>query len=827
MTIFERLASDVRYALRGLRTKPGFAIAVIATLGLGIGANSAMFGIVDRLLFRPPAYLADADRSHIVYLTRTFRGEARAYSTMQYARYVDLTKSTTSFSHTAAFTSRALAVGTGQESREMQVGVVSASFFRFFDAPPVIGRYFTDEEDRPPEGTAVAVLSHAMWQSRYGARNDVLGQTIHIGPSIFTIVGVAPEGFAGMWTDRPPAAYIPITKYGADAGFRSQSRPWAESYSWSWMLMLAKRKPQVSVPTADADLTQAYLKSWESQAIEQPTVTPISIARPHAEVGPILRERGPNASATAKVAAWVGGMSVIVLLIACANVANLLLARALRRRREIALRIALGVNRRRLLSQLLSESLVLALLGGVLGLIVAHWGGAALRGTLLEQSEAAAGFRDLPTVLFAFGAAVSVGLLTGLAPLVQARRADLTSDLKAGTREGTYRRSRTRVMLLVTQGALSALLLVGAGLFVRSLQKVEALRLGYDVEPVLVVDYSKRGETLDSAQTWALRQRLLAAAKNTPGVENASLQAAIPFWSTWSTSLFVEGIDTVSRLGQFNLNAVSSEYFATLGTRIIRGRGISDHDVAGAPRVIVVSDAMGRALWPGRDALGQCIRINADTMPCTEVVGIAENIISNSLSADSMYYYYLPAAQHAPTTGGLFVRTRGDGRQFIEPLRKRLQQEMPGAAYVTVMPFSQIVGSMKRSWKLGATMFVAFGALALILAAVGLYSVIAYNVAQRTHELGVRRALGARVAHVVRIVVADGLRVAGIGVVSGVVIALWAARWVEPLLYRTSARDPAVFVLVALILVAVAVAACVIPALRASRVDAGIALRYD
>jgi putative ABC transport system permease protein len=825
----ERLIRDFQYAMRGVRKKPGFAIAVVSTLALGIGANAAMFGIVDRLLFRPPAYMTDPETAHIVYTYSTFRGEERPRGVGQYVRYTDLAKWTTSFSNAAGYTTRQLAVGVGENAREMQIGVVSAAFFKFFDAPPVLGRYFTEDEDRTPAGTAVVVLGRTMWETQYGGAQDVLGKMIQIGPTTYTIIGVAPKGFVGLWADRPPAAFIPITSYAAgQRGIGGPTRQWWETYSWGWMGMLVRRKASVSLQTANADLTQAYLKSWEAQLVEQPTVTPASLARPHAIAGPILSQRGPTASATSRVATWVGGMSIIVVLIACANVANLLLARALRRRREIALRLALGVSRKRLVSQLLTESLLLGLLGGALGILVAHWGGAALRGGLLERSEAAAGFRDPRTVLFALVAAIIVGVLTGLAPVLQAQRADLTGDLKAGTREGTYRRSRTRVALLVLQGALSVILLVGAGLFVRSLSNVNGVRLGYDVEPLLIVDLNMRGMPSDTVQEWALRERLLRAAKTIPGVVNASLQRAVPFWSTSSTSLFVDGIDTVARLGQFNYNPVSPEHFATLGTRILRGRGITEQDQATTPLAMVVSEAMGKVLWPGKDPIGQCIKVRADTMPCTYVVGIAENIRAQGLSADSGYYYYIPAAQwRSATGGGLFVRASGHGANMREAVRKRLQQEMPGASYVVVTPFSEIIGPLSRSWKLGATMFVAFGILALVLAAIGLYSVIAYNVAQRTHELGVRRALGAQASHVMRLVVGDGLRVAGVGVAIGVIVAIWAGKWVKPLLFNVSPRDPVVFVFVATTLILVALAASWIPALRASRVDANVALRTD
>ena len=829
---FEHLAQDLRYALRGLRLKPAFAVAVVSTLGLGIGANAAMFGIVDRLLFRPPDLMRDPSTAHRVYGYQTFRGKERLGYGGQYARYKDYQRWTTSFSAVTGYSSRRLAVGVGEAAREMPVGVVSANFFGFFDAPPALGRYFTPAEDSIPDGAPVAVMSDAMWQTQYGGRRDVLGSKVQIASVVYTVIGVSPPRFVGLWADQPPAYYIPITSYGAaqarSAGWSWLKTSWWKTYSWGWMQVMVRRKPGVSVAAANADLKQAAVKSYLSQLEEQTKSTPIALAKPRAVVGSIIAERGPNESPTAKVATWIGGVSLIVLLIACANVANLLLARAIRRRREIALRLALGVGRARLVAQLMTETLVLALLAGVAGLFIAHWGGAVLRAVVLDQSEAPAGFRDPRTILFAVAAAVAVGLLTGLAPILQAGRADLTADLKAGSREGTFHRSRARVVLLVLQGALSALLLVGAGLFVRSLSNVNAVRLGYDVDPVLLVDLNMRGEKLDSVASIGLRDRLFQAAATIPGVQHVSRQVSVPFWSTWSIGLYVQGIDTVGKLGQFNLNAVSPDYFTTMGTRILRGRGIGAEDVEHAPRSMVVSEGMAKTLWPDKDPVGQCVRLNADTMPCTYVVGVAENIKQQSLGVDSaLYNYYLPAAQFNPNQGGLFVRVNGDAARAADAVRRRLQREMPGASYVTTTPLTRILGGQTRSWHLGATMFVAFGILALALAAIGLYSVIAYNVAQRTHELGVRVAIGAQAADLIRLVVTDGLRLALIGVAIGAAGALYAARWVKPLLFQESPTDPFVFGFVVLVLIATAIAATWMPALRASKVDPNVALRAE
>jgi putative ABC transport system permease protein len=377
------------------------------------------------------------------------------------------------------------------------------------------------------------------------------------------------------------------------------------------------------------------------------------------------------------------------------------------------------------------------------------------------------------------------------------------------------------------QGALSVILLVGAGLFVRSLGNVRNIRLGYDVDQIMMVELNMRGVQLDSAPRVALRRRILETARSIPVVENASLQVGVPFWSSWSTSLFVEGIDTVFRHGNFMVNAVSPSYFKTFGTRLLRGRGIEETDVEGGPKVMVVSQKMGQVLWPGRDPIGQCIRMNADTMPCHTVVGIAEDIKAGSLRPDSSFYYYVPATQFSPQSGGLFIRVRGNARQHLETVRRRLQQEMPGASYVKLTPFSEVMGQQTQSWRLGATMFVAFGVLALVLAAVGLYSVIAYNVTQRQHELGVRVALGASGPDVVKMVVSDGLKVVGVGLAAGLLIALWAGKFVQPLLFSVSPRDPSVFVLVATTLLAVAIVASWMPARRASRVDPNVVLRSD
>ena len=821
--VLETIARDLRYAMRGLRAHPGFTLAVVATLALGIGANAAMFGVIDRLMFRPLAYLRDPSSVNRVYLEYRYRGKPVIDHHMEFTRYLDLTSGTTSFSQTAAVYTGSTAVGSGDDVHESSVAVVSASYFDFFDAHPVIGRFFTRREDSLPVGTPVVVLGHSMWLARFGGRADVIGQQLQVGAMHATIIGVAPRGFAGPDPSEPATAFVPITAYAYPT-----DSSYYRAYQWQWAGMMVRRKANVPVATATADASNAYVRSWNHERSMGERVSDVSLAHPRVILAPMQLSRGPSAGQEAKVVMWICGVAAIVLLIACANVANLLLGRALRRRREIAVRLALGVTRRRLITQLLVETVLLALLGGIAGILLGEAGSGLLRALFVPKGDAIALVADRRTLLFAAVVALIAGVLTGLAPALHSAGGDLVAALKSGVREGTYRRSRTRGALLLAQGALSVFLLVGAALFINSLHNVASLRLGYDVDPVLHVERVMRGTQLADDGKRLLGARLLEEVQSVPGVERAALTQSVPFWDTESNYLSVPGVDSVQRLGNFTRHVASQEYFQTIGTRILRGRGFAPTDRMGAPLVAVVSQGMASTLWPGRDAIGQCMHIMADTMPCTTVVGIAENMKQESLTDDGQrLQYYLPFEQLAPTRGSLLVRAHGNARDIAETVRRRLQPLMPGTSFITVTPLRDIVDPELASWRIGATMFTIFGALALVLAAIGLYSVIAYDVAQRTQELGLRMALGAPVGGVVRLVVRQGMRYAVGGIAIGAVIAFAAGRWVQPLLFGESAHDPLVFATVASVLLIVAATASAIPARRATRVDPTVALRAE
>ena len=821
----ETLLQDLRYAVRRLRARPGFTAGVVLTFGLGIGANAAMFGIVDRLLLRPPEYLRDPARVHQLYMQRTRYHETQAQSHTSMARFLDVRRLTRTLSTVAGFSTMTVAVGEGDKTRELPVAAVSAAYFDLFSARAVVGRFFGAAEDSMPTGTPVVVLGHAYWQSELGARGDVVGKQVRVGRMLFTVIGVAPKNFVGIDASRVPAMYMPLTAFA----WNTRPEDHTHDYHWGWLGIVVERAPNVSIDVATADLTHALQSSRLSEHPGDVTWSrTVEGEHQQAILAPVQAARGPDAGPDSKILIWVTGVALIVLLIACANVANLLLARALSRRREIALRLALGVSRGRLARQLITESLVFALLGGAAGLAIAQWGGGVVRALGLPNGTEGAVFADARTVGITVVVTFGAALLTGLAPASEAWRYDLARSLNAGGRDAGVRRSPLRVALLVLQATLSVVLLVGAGLFVRSLANVRQLHLGYDVDPVLIVTVQKRGLNLTGTEQALLERRLVAAARTLPGVVAATPAPSIPFWSFEGRQLQVEGIDSLELLGDFTMQAGNEEYFRVMGTRIVRGRGFTTMDRAHAPRVTVVSERMARALWPARDPIGKCIRIDADTMPCTTVVGVAEDLHMSSLNSAREFTYYVPIEQYdMGATAMLLVRVAGDASLYGEATRRGLQPLMPGASYLTAMPLRDAVDPEMRSWRLGATMFTAFGALALVLAAIGLYGVVSHSVTQRRREIGVRLALGARPPQVIALVLRGGVQLVVVGVVLGGAIAAGAGHWMSNLLFDESATDPVVYVGVAAMLVVVATAASLVPALAASRVDPAVTLRSD
>jgi predicted permease len=577
----------------------------------------------------------------------------------------------------------------------------------------------------------------------------------------------------------------------------------------------------VSIAQASADVDQAFRRSYDAEASPEPggARQPAALARPAARIAGVRPGAGPDPSLEVRIALWVAGVAVVVLLIACANVANLVLGRAVARGPELAMRSALGAGRARLLSHALAESVWLALASGAGALGVATIASTAIFDILVPGAGPATPATSIRTLAVTGATALLITLMLAWLPALAASRATTTSRLKASGRGGGPPHRRFGAALVVTQTTLSVVLLVGSVLFVRSLNAVRSLPLGYDPDRVLIVNLVIRGATLDVPQRIALRRQLVDAAAALPGVEAASWRTTTPFGLDGQLRFSADGVPDVGRLGRFTPQVATADYFRVMGTRIVRGRGFTTADAGGAPPVVVVSEGMAARLWPGRDPLGHCLRFgNPATAPCTAVVGLAQDVVHSSLTATDRFQYYLPLEQTMPAGGnGLSIRLTGDPARESNRIRLALQPLLPGTSYLSAQPLGNLVSRAHRAWRLGATMFSALGALAVVVAALGLFSLIRYSVVQRLHELGVRAALGASRGDILRLVLAENLRLAIVGIVAGAAVALAAGPRLQPLLFQQSARDPGVYAAVAGLFLVVALAASAAPAIAAAR----------
>jgi predicted permease len=718
-------------------------------------------------------------------------------------------------------------MGHGVDAERIQQGQATANLFPMLGVKPALGRFFTADEDRVDGAQRLVVLDYDLWQRTYGRDPAVLGKSITLRDVPYTIIGVTPKGFTGPQLSHVDV-WLPLSLHVS-----MSATDWSHTWNVQWLQIVARLKPGVTRAQATADATAAYQHAYTGGDKDD--------AKADLFVAPLSSNEAGKESTEASVSRWLVGVAIIVLLIACANVVNLLLARAVRRRREVAVRLALGAARRRLVQLLLTESLTLAMLGGVAGLVVA-WGAAQLlRSVLLTNIEWTSPPVDGRVLGVSAAIALGVGIIVGLVPALRASRADLTSALKSGVRDGGTRGARLRAALTVAQAALSIVLLVGAGLFVRSLSNVRALDLGMQPARMLIV--SPRWPSigaLDSAGQVAERVRranvfteALQKARAMPGVERASLIVGLPFRSGFQQFLRVPGWDSVPRPNGRSaaISAVTSDFFESAGTRVLAGRTFTPADGAGSEPVTIVSAIMAKTLWPKGDAIGQCVYTSAskDSLNvCSRVVGVVADMSRFSINDKPTMHYYVPLGQERGMGGTeLVVRPQGDPSSVMVPLRRMLQQMDATIGYVDESTLQTDVDPEVRPWRLGASMFGMMGLLALLVAALGLYSVMSYLVAQRTHELGVRIALGASEKNIVSIVFRSSVGMATLGIAIGLALSLVAGRFIEPLLFHTSARDATVYGGVALTLLAVAVLASVIPALRAKGTDPMEALRTE
>ena len=827
----EMVVRQLRLALRAGFREPAFSLAVVLTLAIGIGANGAMFSLVHRLLLAAPPHVSSPDR--VVRLETEFRQGTETFtmSTTSFPVFEDLRAGTNGFAGIAAATpAREGAFGEGVSLRIVSVIETSNAYFAVLGTAPSFGRFYgkagRDERAR------VVVLGYGFWKSAFSADRSVLGRPVRLNGHDFTVVGIAPPDFTGDRFQKVDM-WIPFS-----AGLLADGNTIRYARGMNVITLLGRLRPGASGAQAAMDATAALQRGAGAAGVtaedSRITITPITAS-----------ER--DASTTeGRIALWLAGVSSFVLLIAVANVCNLMLLRGVVRRRDIALHLALGASRWNVVGRLFLEALVLATAGGIAGCLLARWGGDLARILLLPDMPAPS--QTMPSNVLAITTVcvALAALVTGILPAWRNVRVSVSEELKAGARSTGYRNSKLLGSVLVLQNALCVMLLIGAGLFVRSLHEVRTQDLGFSTRNVLLasmrsLNHASAGPSAESYHV------ALAAVRRIPGVVSATPVQAIPFGSHHVPPISIPGRpefpDANSQLPF--LYAATPEYFAIMGMRMVAGRNVSAKESA---LVVVINEAMAAGLWPGESALGKCIRIGGDVgpaaspvLPCRTIIGVVSNARPRSIRAESgqalMQYYvpfeqmpappsFAPAAATSDNISALLIKTATDA-DVVSAIQRAMRDAAPALPPSEVVPLQDLVDHQIRPWTLGATMFTLFGTIALVLAALGLYGVRAYAVTQRVHEMGVRIALGASARGVMRLVVAEGLRIAVIGIASGGAIAMFAVRYVEPVLFDTSPRDPLVIATVVVTMVIVAVAASIIPARRASRVEPIRALRAD
>ena len=808
----EVIGTDVRLALRGMKRSPALSILVIMTLALGVGANGAIFSMLDRIFLRPPPGVAAPDE-----LRRLYADVPRDPPLPIYVRPVfgteefqNIRRAVESAYPIAGYRSGLMRLGTADDSPMGQVSDVLGNYFRLLGVRASHGRLFAEDELAANSAPRVAVISDRYWHTQFGADIGVLGREIEISRERFTVVGIAQPGFDGLDLDaidiwRP--ANLSGPGFGPSTG------------SIRILMRVGTRQDALRAVKLASD-------GYHSGKV--------MAARSTLRATSVLHGRGPNLfdSKNEDIAKRIAGVTLIVLLIALANVANLLLTRAIQRRREIAIRVSLGVSRGRLAAQLITESAVLALIAGAGALLIGTWGALLMRRLLLPNVRWSDSPFDVRLGAYTLLIALGAGLAAGLLPFLRAGRFDLAASMRGGMHEGNTHRSRTRAALVVAQTALSVVLLAGAVMFVRSLRAVEGLDIGFDPAGVIMAQVYSGQEVVPDEQ---LAAALIATGKRmqrTPGVVAVATSNLAPMGGLNFSELHFPGRDSLPRTasGPPTFIAVSPDFFKAVGVSVVAGRSFMESDRDGAPLVMVVTRTLARVAWGAANPLGKCVKVGKITDPCTTVVGVIEDVRRDGIIENEALLFYLPLAQapkFARWTGVLIVRATPEAVTAVErEIRASLLSALPGSR-PQMQTFAEKLDPQYRPWRVGASLFTGFGLLALLVAAIGVYSAISYAVMQRSHELGVRMALGAQRSQIGRGVIGSGLRVVGIGVAVGVVTALGLSRLIESLLYGVSAHDPVVFVEVAIGLLGVAIVAAAIPAWRATRLDPVRALRAE
>ena len=816
--------NDVRFAIRLLARSPMLTLVAALSLGLGIGANTTIFSLINEVFLRPLPLKDPAALVAVFTADERNRQQAAFGGFMPTSRlnYEDYRQKNDVFDGLVAHAFTGVSLSGRGEPEQIPAEIVSPDYFQVLGAPIAVGRAFLPDEERTVGAAPITVLSHGLWQRRFGGDRSIVGQPITLNGRAFTVVGVAAEGFRGTNVIGGGQLWVPFAMYReVVSGFALEN--WDSRRALLFQIT-GRLKPGVTLDQASAQvntiataLAQAYPNDNRGRSL---TLVPLA----EATINPGFR--GNFVTAGALLMVIVG----LVLLVACANVANLLLARASARRQEIAVRLSLGASRFRLIRQLLVESVSLGLLGGTVGFILALWarpGLLAMRPPFLPDDALSVSL-DTGVLLFTAGVALGTGILFGMVPALQFSRPNLAGELTDRTSQPSGSRGRVtaRNALVVVQVALCFVALIGAGLFLRSLNQARAINPGFDANQLAVLsfDLSLQGMAPDAVSE---RQRqIVDRVRGVPGVERAAYASSTPFGNGgFARSVFLEGQDATdpraARLVQ--VNNAGEDYLETLGVPVLRGRNFTRADSARAPRVVIVNETMARQFWPDQDAIGKRFRFFRDEFT-TEVVGIARDSKYNFIGEPATPFIYAPLAQAPQPFVTLTIRS-SNPEAALGTVRSIVQQMEPNLPLIGVFTMNNVFNQALWAPRMGALLLAIFGGLALALASIGVYGVMAYSVSQRTRELGIRLALGATTGEVRGMVLRQGLLLTVAGIVVGAASALFLARLVSDLLYGISAIDPLTFAVIPVVLLAVAALAIYIPARRASRVDPVVALR--
>jgi predicted permease len=810
----EELWQDLRYGLRTILKTPGFTTIAVLTLALGIGANTAIFSVVNALLLRPLPY-PEAER--LAVIATTMRRERIEVRSTSYPDFVSWRDQNTVFEQVAARTSNSFSLLSGNEPERINGELVSANYFSLLGVQAVNGRTFLAEEDRTPDTRRVALIGYGLWQRRFGGSLNLVGQMIQLSDGNYTVVGIMPEGFRGV-SDQAEL-WLPMMMTSA-----VRAADYLQQRDQRWLSTIARVKSGASLRQAQTEMDTI------ARRLEQ--TYPNTNANRGALVTP-LREQlfGDMQSMLWVLLGAVG----CVLLVACANVANLLLQRAATRRKEMAIRLALGATSGRLMRQLLTESLLLALSGGVLGVVVAFWSADFLV-ALSPISFPSFVKLTLDSRVLGFSLLISVltGVLFGLAPALHAAKPMLNEALKDSGRgnSGGLGRSRLLGSLVVAEIALAVVLLVGAGLMIRSLQRLQAINPGFYSERLLTMRFSLPPQKYPREHIGVFNQQLRERLQALPGVQAAALTSDLPLSGDTSAGpIELEGKSAAPADSEIRMyrHRVTPLFFSTLVIPLVKGRDFTSEDHAQAPGVVIISEALARRYWPNADPIGKRLRETGSENPWLSIVGVAKDVKYRGLpqnpNADPDVYF--PLLQRPTNNLSLVVRTEADPTSLSAAIRGELQKLDPNLPIYNVTTMAQQVARQTTQSHFTAWLLGVFGALALALAAVGIYSVMAYAVEQRMHEVGVRLALGARVGDVLKLVIKQGMRLALFGVALGLGAALALTQLMKGMLFSVGTADPLTYAGIALLLMTVALLACWIPARRATMVDPLIALRVE